>query len=226
MKFSVFLRGIVFMGRGARRLGSLAAIGCVLFASHAAHADATTSVVQVSCIPELGQVEVETTFLRGERALATLESRRDLVAREYGYYEIGSLLTIREDADAPGGRVVSGRRRIRVVCALETESVEVSFEPAFAVPCSGAFTVALTVRIGGLTIVDDLVFDETCLDEDYLKSFSYTEQSAFFVLEGIAGTTIGPNFFLRQNIDIESSQSRPISSFADVVGMWKRQRDR
>lgn len=201
-------------------------IGCTLLASHAAHADATTSVVRVSCIPELGQVEIETTFLRGERALATLESRRDLVARKYGYYEIASLLSIREDADAPGGRVVADRRRTKIECTLETESVEISFEPAFAVPCSGALTIAATIRINGITVIDGLVFDETCLDNDFLQSFSYIEQSGFFVLEGIAGTSIGPNFFLRQDIDLEASRGRPISKFADIVTLWKQQRGR
>ncbi|MCH8183974.1 MAG: hypothetical protein IID55_12385 [Proteobacteria bacterium] len=226
MKSSTFERGFVFSGRGARFLGFLTMIGYTLLASHAAHADATTSVVRVSCIPELGQVEIETTFLRGERALATLESRRDLVARKYGYYEIASLLSIREVADAPGGRVITDRQRTRIECALATESVEISFEPAFAVPCSGAFTVALTVRIGGQTVVNDLVFDETCLDEDFLRSFSYTEQSEFFVLEGIAGTSIGPNFFLRQAVDLEASRGRPISKFSDVVTLWKQSRGR
>lgn len=226
MKFSVFLRGMVFTSRGARLLGSLIVIGFLLLANHAARADATTSVVRVSCIPELGLVEVETSFLRGEKALAALEARRNLVAREHGYYEIASLLSIREDADAPGGRVVSDHRTTTIVCALGTEDVEISFEPAFAVPCSGAFTVALTVRIVGRTVVDDLVFDETCLDEDFLKSFSYTERSEFFVLEGIAGTSIGPNFLLRQDIDTLASQNRPISKFEDVVALWKLRRGR
>ena len=162
MKFGATVSDIVSLGRVARTFLSFAGVGFALLASHAAQANNTTSVVRVSCIPELGLVEVETTFLRGEKGLAALESRRDFVAREYGYYEIDSLLSIREDADAPGGRVVSDRQRTTIVCALETEAVEISFEPAFAVPCSAAFTVALTVRIGDLIALDDLVFDETC----------------------------------------------------------------
>ena len=86
--------------------------------------------------------------------------------------------------------------------------------------------MALTGRIGGQTVVNDLVFDETCLDEDFLRSFSYTEQSEFFVLEGIAGTSIGPNFFLRQAVDLEASRGRPISKFSDVVTLWKQSRGR
>ena len=191
MRFRTPIRDTVAVGRIVRFILTFAGVGVVLLASHTVHANNTTSVVRVSCMPELGRVEVETTFLRGEKALATLESRPDFVAQEYGYYEIASLLPIREDARAPGGRIVSDHREVRVACALGTEDVEISFEPAFAVPCSGAFTVSLTVRIGGLTVVDDLVFDETCLDEDFLTSFSYTERSGFFVLEGIAGTAVG-----------------------------------
>ena len=97
MKFGATVSDIVSLGRVARTFLSFAGVGFALLASHAAQANNTTSVVRVSCIPELGLVEVETTFLRGEKGLAALESRRDFVAREYGYYEIDSLLSIREE---------------------------------------------------------------------------------------------------------------------------------
>lgn len=233
MTYSRSYRGTTHIRRLAAAFLLIALLPAIF--AHAAQANFLIPVTRVECIPEFGIITISEGTIRGRRAARSFEDHPDEIASKYGYYDTSSYFVIEgEDEDPPNPRIVGSRIK-NIECKLAEHHVSIVFEPYIARPCPSAVSIRLTVRIDGVLIVEDLEYQRSCLYQDTVSLFKFSEDGEFIFFEGGFDDgrkdELGAHFVkefaftLRLN-HFKPDQSgqdplRPLRTFEDVVEIYK-----
>jgi hypothetical protein len=186
-------------------------------------------------MPEFGVVSVKRESLRGRRAFRSLEEQPQEMAAMYGYYELSSYFIIEgEDEDPPNPRIVGSRTKT-IECQLPDHQVSITLKPDTSRPCPSAATIRLTLEIDGARIIEDLVFERSCIEKDTIALVEFNEDGQSILLRGTfddarkeeLGAHFVEEFVLLLTLDEfrpdrrGQDPLRPLKTFEDVVESWR-----
>lgn len=226
--------------RAHRRLKNIAATFLLVgllpgVFSYSAQANFLVPIARVECIPEFGIVTVSEGTIRGRRAFRSFEEHPDEIASRYGYYRISSYFILDgQDEDPPNPRIVGSRTKT-IDCQLTDHRVSVTLEPDTSRPCPRAVTIRLSLEIEGVRIIENLIFERSCIQKDTISLVDFNEDGQFILLRGTfddarkeeLGAHFVEEFVLLLTLDEfrhdrrGQDPLRPLKTFEDVVESWR-----
>lgn len=193
------------------------------FTPHPIAANSISYVARLTCLPELGLVELRVMTLASDKALRALTQRPDEIAETTGIYGLWELVDGELTGDRDEFRIKSVRT-VTVRCDIGTNIVELKFKPKVL---RASITASVTAKIDDLLVLDDLPFDTTDRDGRYIDMFSYTGDRSFFILSGSAVrdesmSPYGPQFFISKVYRFDAEDFEPLR---DLVTVYRQLND-
>ena len=203
--------------------------------SHAAQAIFVIPIARVECMPEFGIVTISQKSIRGERVTCSLKEQPERIAEKYGIYDISSYFIFEgEDEDPPNPRIVGSRTKT-IECQLAEHHVSITLKPDTSRPCPSAVTIRLTLEIEGVRIIENLIFERSCIQKDTISLVNFNEDGEFILLTGTFDDArkdeLGVHFVEDFTFNLTLDEFRPdrsgqdplspLKTFEDVLEAWR-----
>ncbi len=200
---------------------------------HAARADFVIPVARVECMPEFGIVTIADGAIRGRRAARSFEDHPDEMAAKYGYYDIASYFILEGENEGKTDPRIVGSRSKPIECQLIDRHVSITLKPDTSRP--SAVTIRLSLEIEGVRIIENLIFERSCIQNDTIALVDFNEDGQFILLRGTfddarreeLGAHFVEEFVLLLTLDEfrpdrrGQDPLRPLKTFEDVVESWR-----